>query len=202
MGRQIDFIATALQVQCGNRAGTRLVSPGEWGQAGLMKLLSVHGAVCSLWQGALCGLSYPTMIKLLAVRRSPHYTLQITVQISGFTFETLASNHSLVLHQSSHTAALSCSGQTWGLGHEAVTFSALHLSFCLQASVCSCLTFDEHRSLLLCCAGGHRSGSLMGLIAFLEAAQALWWGKVTLCPPFHQVGGNRWQAALISNSQH
>lgn len=156
VGRQIDFTATALplQDQCGNRVGTCLVSPGEWGQAGLMKLLSVHRAVCFLWRGALCGLSYPTMIKLLPVQRCPHYTLQITAWTSGFTLETLASNHSLVLRQPSHTPALWCFVQTWGLGHGAVTFSALHLGFCLQASVCSCLTFEGHRSLLLSCVGG------------------------------------------------
>lgn len=50
---------------------------------------------------------------------------------------------------SSHSAALECFVQIWSLGHEAVTFSALHLSFCSQASACSCLTFDGHRPLLL-----------------------------------------------------
>lgn len=34
------------------------------------------------------------MIKLLAVWRSPYFTLQITAWTSGFMFETLASNHS------------------------------------------------------------------------------------------------------------
>lgn len=46
---------------------------------------------------------YPTMIKPLAVQRSPHYTLQTTVWTSVFTYETLVSNHSLVLCQSSHS---------------------------------------------------------------------------------------------------
>lgn len=46
---------------------------------------------------------HPTMIRLLAVWRSPCYTLQITAWTSGFTYETLFSNHSLVLCQSSLT---------------------------------------------------------------------------------------------------
>lgn len=76
-------------------------------------------------------------------------TLQITARTSSSTWKILASNHSLALHKSSHSAALECFVQIWALGHEAVTFSALHLSFCPQASVCSCLTFDGHRPLLL-----------------------------------------------------
>lgn len=158
VGQQIDFFATALPVhdQCGNRAGRRFVSPGEWDHAGLTKLLPVHQAVCFLWQGALWGLSYPTMNKPLAVWRSPHYALQITAWTSGFTFETWASNRSLMLCQSSHAAASSCFVQTWVLSHKAITFSTLHLRFCLQVSVYSCLTFDWHRSLLLSPAGGHR----------------------------------------------
>lgn len=138
-----------------------------------------------LFSMTLCGLSYPTLIKLLAVRRSPHDTLQIAAQTLCFTFETLVSNHSLVLCQSFHAATLSCFVQTWVLGHEPITFPALHSSFCLQASVCSCLTYGEHKSVTLSCAVGHWSVSLMGLFAFLKDAQALWWGKVTVCLPLH-----------------
>lgn len=158
VGQQIDFFATALPVQgqCGNKAGRRFVSPAEWDQAGLTKLLPVHRAVCFLWQGALRGLSYPTMNKLLAVWRSPRYALQIAAWTSGFTLETWASNHSLMLCQSSHAAPLWRFAKTWVLGHEAITFSTLYLTFCLQGSVCSCLTFGGYRSLLLSHAGGHR----------------------------------------------
>lgn len=122
-------------------------------------------------------------------------TLQITARTSSSTWKILASNHSLALHKSSHSAALECFVQIWALGHEAVTFSALHLSFfpkplCAPASP---LMGTDHSS----CTGGHRSVSLMGTAAFLEDVQALWWEKVKICLPHHQVGGNGWQAALI-----
>lgn len=80
-------------------------------------------------------------------------TLQITAQTSGSTWKILASNPSLVLHGFSHTAALECFGQIWVLGHEAVPFSSSHLSLYPWASVCSCLTCDGHRPLLLSCRG-------------------------------------------------
>lgn len=104
---------------------------------------STLGCLCP-WQGHLCG------FRCLAGWRFP-ITLQITAQTSGSTWKTMASNHTLVLHVPSHTDALQCSVQIWVLGHEAVVFPALHLSLYPQASICSCLTFDGHRPLLLFC---------------------------------------------------
>lgn len=159
---------TSLQFLCESRISlgaelemfglSRRMRPSWFNKAALSTLgCPVTGT--SLWAEAPCSW------------RPPHYTADHSTDFR-FHMEKYRFKPQPGAPVSSHTAALECFLLIWVLGHQAVTFPALHLSL-YPKPLCAPASHLVGTDLSCCPAGGHRSVSHMGTIAFLEDAQAL-----------------------------